>query len=65
MAGIPVINFIQDDIEYETRTHHSTADTLDRVQPEDLKQAAAVVAAFVYQTATRDERLPRKGAPRK
>jgi hypothetical protein len=61
-AGIPVVNFIQDDVEYETRTHHSNQDVFDRIQPDDLKQAATIVAAFVYQTAMRDERLPRKPA---
>lgn len=58
--GLPVVCFIQDEIEYETRTHHSNQDVLDRIQPEDLKQAAVIVAAFAYQIATRNEKLPRK-----
>ena len=61
--GLPGFQFIQDEIEYETRTHHSTQDLYDRIQPDDMKQAATVMAAFVYQAATRDETLPRKPPP--
>ncbi len=59
-VGIPGFQFIQDPVEYETRTHHSNMDVYDRLQPEDLKQAAVIVASFVYQTAMRDQMLPRK-----
>lgn len=59
-AGIPGFQFIQDPIEYETRTHHSNMDVYDRLQPDDLKQAAVIVASFVYNTAMRDQMLPRK-----
>ena len=58
--GIPGFQFIQDEIEYEIRTHHSTQDVYDRLQADDLKQSATIMAAFVYQTAQRDEKLPRK-----
>jgi hypothetical protein len=58
--GLPIVSFIQDEIEYETRTHHSNQDVLDRIQPEDLKQAAVIVAAFAYDIAMRDEKLPHK-----
>jgi hypothetical protein len=61
--GLPGFQFIQDEIEYDTRTHHSNQDTFDRIQPDDLKQAATIMAAFVYQTAMRDDKLPRKPAP--
>ena len=61
--GLPGFQFIQDGVEYNTRTHHSTQDTYDRLQADDMKQAAAVMAAFVYQTAMLDEKLPRKSAP--
>ncbi|HET8781564.1 MAG TPA: M20/M25/M40 family metallo-hydrolase [Pyrinomonadaceae bacterium] len=61
--GLPGFQFIQDEIEYETRTHHSNQDVFDRIQGEDLKQAATIMAAFVYNTAMRDERLPRKKSP--
>ncbi|HJZ69965.1 MAG TPA: M20/M25/M40 family metallo-hydrolase, partial [Blastocatellia bacterium] len=61
--GLPGFQFIQDEIEYDTRTHHSNQDVFDRIQADDMKQAATIMAAFVYQTATRDEKLPRKPAP--
>ncbi len=59
-VGIPGFQFIQDPIEYETRTHHSNMDVYDRLQPEDLKQMAVIVASFVYDAAMRDQLLPRK-----
>ena len=59
-AGIPGFQFIQDPIEYETRTHHSNMDVYDRLQPEDLKQISVIVASFVYDAAMRDQMLPRK-----
>jgi carboxypeptidase Q len=59
-VGIPAFQFIQDPLEYETRTHHSNMDVYDRLQPEDLKQAAVIVAGFVYDAAMRDQMLPRK-----
>lgn len=59
-VGIPGFQFIQDPLEYETRTHHSNMDVYDRLQPDDLKQAAVIVASFVYETAQRDQMLPRK-----
>jgi hypothetical protein len=59
-VGIPGFQFIQDPIEYETRTHHSNMDVYDRLQPDDLKQIAVIVASFVYDAATRDQMLPRK-----
>ena len=59
-VGIPGFQFIQDPIEYETRTHHSNMDVYDRLQPDDLKQIAVIVASFVYEAAMRDQMLPRK-----
>jgi hypothetical protein len=61
--GLPGFQFIQDEIEYDTRTHHSNQDLFDRIQADDMKQAATIIAAFVYNTAMRDEKLPRKPAP--
>jgi len=61
--GLPGFQFIQDQIEYDSRTHHSNQDVFDRIQAEDMKQAATIMAAFVYQTAIRDEKLPRKPMP--
>jgi carboxypeptidase Q len=62
-VGIPGFQFIQDPIEYDTRTHHTNMDTYDHLVPDDLKQAATVVAAFVYNTAQRDQKIPRKAMP--
>ena len=59
-AGIPGFQFIQDPIEYDTRTHHSNMDVYDRLQPDDLKQISVIVASFVYDAAMRDQMLPRK-----
>jgi len=58
--GIPAFQFIQDDIEYDTRTHHSNMDSYDHLQAGDLKQAAVIIAGFVYQAAQRNEKIPRK-----
>ena len=58
--GLPGFQFIQDEMEYGTRTHHSNQDNYDRLQADDMKQAATIMAAFVYQTAMMDEKLPRK-----
>ena len=61
--GLPGFQFIQDEIEYDTRTHHSNQDVFDRIQADDMKQAATIMAAFVYNAAMRDEKLPRKPVP--
>jgi carboxypeptidase Q len=61
--GLPGFQFIQDEIEYGTRTHHSNQDVFDRIQGDDMKQAAVIMAAFIYNAATIDQRLPRKPAP--
>lgn len=61
-VGLPGFQFIQDAHDYETRVSHSNLDLYETVVEEDLKQAAAIVASFVYHAAVRDERLPRKPA---
>ncbi len=61
--GLPGFQFIQDEIEYDTRTHHSNQDVFDRIQADDMKQAATIMAAFIYNAATLDAKLPRKPAP--
>ena len=61
--GLPGFQFIQDEMEYGTRTHHSNQDNYDRLQADDMKQAATIMAAFVYQTAMMDEKMPRKALP--
>ena len=62
-VGIPGFQFIQDPLDYETRTHHSNMDVYEELSPSDLKQAAVVEAIFVYNTAMRDQMLPRKPLP--
>jgi acetylornithine deacetylase/succinyl-diaminopimelate desuccinylase-like protein len=62
-VGIPGFQFIQDMLDYGARTHHSNMDVYERLQPEDLAQAATVEAIFVYNTAMRDQMLPRKPVP--
>jgi hypothetical protein len=62
-VGIPGFQFIQDSLDYESRTHHSNQDVYERLQPGDLKQAATVEAIFVYNAAMRDQMLPRKPLP--
>jgi Zn-dependent M28 family amino/carboxypeptidase len=61
-AGIPGFQFIQDPMEYGTRTHHSNQDFFERLQPADMKHNAVVMAAFAYLAANRPELLPRKPA---
>ncbi len=62
-VGLPGFQFIQDPVEYSTRTHHSSMDGYERVQAEDMMKDAVIVASFVYHTANRDELLPRKPMP--
>jgi hypothetical protein len=62
-VGIPAFQFIQDRLEYNSRTHHSNMDVYDRVQRADLVQMALVTASFAYNTAMRAEKLPRKPLP--
>jgi len=63
-VGLPGFQFIQDPMDYASRTHHSNMDLYDRIQKGDLMQMAAIVASFVYETAMRDEMLPRKPLPK-
>jgi Predicted aminopeptidases len=61
--GLNGYGFMQDPLEYGTRTHHSNMDLYDRVQQGDVMQGAAIEAWFVYNTATRPEMLPRNPTP--
>ena len=63
-VGIPGFQFIQDPVEYMTRTHHSNADTYERIQRDDMMQASVILAAYVYDAAMRDNMLPRKPLPK-
>ncbi len=62
-VGLPGFQFIQDPMDYETRTHHSNMDVYDRIQQADMEQMSVVEAAFVYLAATRPDKLPRKDLP--
>jgi Zn-dependent M28 family amino/carboxypeptidase len=62
-VGLPGFQFIQDPMDYETRTHHSNMDTYDRLHPLDLEQAAVVEAIFLYNTSEREAMMPRKPFP--
>jgi len=62
-VGIPGFQFIQDMLDYESRTHHSNEDVMERMQPADLNQIATVEAIFVYNAAQRDQMMPRKALP--
>jgi hypothetical protein len=62
-VGLPGFQFIQDPMDYDTRTHHSNMDVYDRVQQGDMEQMAIIEAVFVYNAATRPDKLPRKDLP--
>jgi hypothetical protein len=59
-VGLPGFQFIQDEIEYDTMTHHTNLDSYERLQPTDMMRNATIAAAFAYLTANRDDKLPRK-----
>ncbi|HQU82300.1 MAG TPA: M20/M25/M40 family metallo-hydrolase [Pyrinomonadaceae bacterium] len=61
--GLPGFQFIQDTIEYNSRTWHTTQDVSDRIIEDDLKKSAVIMATFAYNSAMTDEKLPRKAAP--
>ncbi len=62
-VGLPGFQFIQDEVEYDTMTHHTNLDTYERLQPNDMMNNATIAAAFAYLAANRDEKLPRKPLP--
>jgi len=59
-VGLPGFQFIQDPMDYDVHTHHTTEDVFDRIPPEDMKQCSTILAAFVYEAAMLDEKFPRK-----
>jgi hypothetical protein len=63
-VGLPGFQFVQDPVEYSTRTHHSNMDVYDRLQSADLIQASAIISSVVYHAAMREEMLPRKPLPK-
>lgn len=58
--GIPGFQFIQDPIEYSTRTHHTSMDVYDKIIEADMKHNAVMMAAFAWLAAQRDEMFPKK-----
>jgi carboxypeptidase Q len=62
-AGVPGFNPIQSYVGYHTRTHHTNMDSVERVNPDEIKQAAIVMAWFVYNAAVSDVRVPHSSAP--
>ena len=62
-VGLPGFQFVQDPMDYDTRTHHSNMDVYDRIQQADMEQMAIIEAAFVYNAATRPDKFPRKELP--
>ncbi|WP_353228938.1 M20/M25/M40 family metallo-hydrolase [Novosphingobium sp.] len=63
--GLPGYQFIQDPLDYETRVHHSTLDTLDHMRGDDMRQVSVVFAGMIWQAATSDKELPRLPIPAK
>jgi carboxypeptidase Q len=63
-VGLPGFQFIQDPVEYSSHSHHTNMDLYERIQPEDLMKNSVIIASFVYHTANRDDRLPRKPLPK-
>jgi carboxypeptidase Q len=59
-VGLPGFQFIQDEVEYDTMTHHTNLDFYERLQPGDLQKMATIAAGFAYLAANRDDKLPRK-----
>jgi carboxypeptidase Q len=62
-VGLPGFQFIQDEVEYNTMTHHTNLDSYERLQPGDMMKNSTIAAAFAYLAANRDEMLPRKPLP--
>lgn len=63
-VGLPGFQFIQDPLDYNTRIHHTNLDVFESINEEDMKVNAVIIAAIAYQTAMRDEKMPRKPLPK-
>jgi len=61
--GLPAFQFVQDPLDYSSRTHHTSIDTFDRLRPDDLRQAAVVLATVLLQAAETDKPLPPNTLP--
>jgi Zn-dependent M28 family amino/carboxypeptidase len=62
-VGLPGFQFIQDELDYSSHTHHTNADVYDHLEANDLMQASVILASFAYNAASRAEMLPRKPLP--
>jgi hypothetical protein len=62
-VGLPGFQFIQDQADYSTVTHHTNIDVYDRIQREDMMQASVIMASFLYHAAMRNDLIPRKPLP--
>ena len=62
-VGLPGFQFIQDPMDYGSWTHHTQQDLYERVDPQDARKNAAIMASFVYHAANREQRLPRRPLP--
>lgn len=62
-VGLPGFQFLQEELDYMSRTHHTNMDTVEHVKREDVAQASVVMAWFVYNAAMSDQLLPRKPMP--
>ena len=62
-VGLPTPVLRHDPLDYDTRTHHSNMDTYEHLIPDDLRQAAVVVATMLYNTAMLEAMLPRPAQP--
>ena len=62
-VGLPGFQFIQDPLEYSSRTHHSNMDTYERLSESDMIQSVIIITSLVYHTAMLDKKMPRKPLP--
>ena len=61
--GIPTVPSKRDPLDYDTVAHHTNMDVFDRLQPEDMRQAATVLAWMLFQASNTPEMMPRVGKP--
>ncbi len=62
-VGLPGFQFIQDPLDYDSRTHHTDVDTYDHLRAEDLRQAAVILATMLLSAANADQPLPAAPLP--
>lgn len=62
-VGLPGYQFIQDPLDYGSRVHHSSLDTLDHMRADDMRQASVIIAGMLWEAANSDKELPRQPLP--